>query len=170
MENPADVIDISSWNSGQWAGLIFVAASGATLIAGCFVNQLRASFREPRAEHQFLTKASYFNLSPVAQCNIGSPEAVCTLPSLAPVWELIGWVWCGCWLESSVYACHHLLWASMGGPDWSLLLQRSWRNPEEIASPAEQAVSKERVALLWSSLTLSLRWQADPKVCGCLCA
>lgn len=156
METPADVTDISSQSSGQWAGMTFAAASGATLIAGCFINQLQASFREPsllvapepRAEHQSLTEASYFNLSTVAaQCNIGSPEAVCTLPSHAPAWELNGWVWCGCWPESSVHAWHHLPGTSMGGPDRSLLLQRSWNNPEGRASPAEQAVSKKWTAL-----------------------
>lgn len=80
--------------------MTFAVATGDTLIAGCCINSLRASYRElsllvvtePGAEHQSLTKASYFNLSTITQCNIDSPVALCTSPSHATTWQLTGWL------------------------------------------------------------------------------
>ncbi|XP_057575237.1 40S ribosomal protein SA-like [Hippopotamus amphibius kiboko] len=86
IENPADVSVISSRNTGQRAVLKFAAATGATPIAGrftpgTFTNQIQAAFQEPRllvvadprADHQLLTEASYFNLPTIALCNTDSP-------------------------------------------------------------------------------------------------
>ncbi|XP_031508344.1 40S ribosomal protein SA-like [Papio anubis] len=86
IENPADVSVMSSRYTGQGALLKFVAATGATLIAGqftpgAFTNQIQAAFWEPwflvvtdpRADHQPLAEEAYVNLPIIALCHTDSP-------------------------------------------------------------------------------------------------
>merc|ERR1712158_293957 len=86
IENPADVIVVSSRPYGQRAVLKFARYIGSTAIAGrftpgAFTNQIQAAFREPRllviadprADHQPVTEASYANIPVIAFANVDSP-------------------------------------------------------------------------------------------------
>lgn len=86
IENPADVVVVSSRPYGQRAVLKFARYTGATAIAGrftpgTFTNQIQTAFREPRllivadtrADHQPITESSYANIPVIAFCNVDSP-------------------------------------------------------------------------------------------------
>lgn len=86
VENPADVVAISSREWGQRAVLKFAHYTGCTAIAGqftpgTFTNQIQSTFKEPRllilsdprTDHQPIREAAYVNIPTIAFCHTDSP-------------------------------------------------------------------------------------------------
>lgn len=86
IENPADVVVISSRNYGQRAVLKFAQYTGSQYLAGrftpgTFTNQITKQYREPRliivtdprVDHQAIKEASYTNIPVIAFCDADSP-------------------------------------------------------------------------------------------------
>jgi len=86
IENPADVVVISSRNFGQRAVLKYAQYTGAQYLAGrytpgTFTNQITKQYREPRlivvtdprVDHQAIKEASYTNIPVIAFCDADSP-------------------------------------------------------------------------------------------------
>lgn len=86
VENPKDVVVISSRQYGQRAVLKFGQYTGCSYIAGrftpgTFTNQIQDNFIEPRlliltdprSDHQPLKEASYANIPVIALCDSDSP-------------------------------------------------------------------------------------------------
>lgn len=86
VENPADVMVISSREYGQRAVLKFAQYTGATAIAGrftpgTFTNQIIRQFKEPavlivtdpRTDAQAVTEASFVGIPCIALCDSDSP-------------------------------------------------------------------------------------------------
>ena len=86
IENPQDVVVISSRSYGQRAVLKFSQYTGATCIAGrftpgTFTNQITKQYREPRllivtdprVDAQAIKEASYTNIPVIALCDSDSP-------------------------------------------------------------------------------------------------
>jgi len=86
VENPADVVILSSAPYAQRGILKFARYTGITAIAGrytpgTFTNQIQSSFTEPRllivtdprVDHLALRDSSYMNVPTIALCNTDSP-------------------------------------------------------------------------------------------------
>ncbi len=86
IENPADVVVISSTQYGQRAVLKYAHYTGSQYLAGrytpgTFTNQITKQFREPRliivtdprVDHQAIKEASYTNIPVIAFCDADSP-------------------------------------------------------------------------------------------------
>lgn len=86
IENPADVVAISSSTFGQRSVLKFSHYTGAQSIAGrftpgSFTNQITKQYREPRLiivtdprlDAQAVKEASYSNIPVIALCDVDSP-------------------------------------------------------------------------------------------------
>jgi len=86
IENPSDVMVVSSRLLGQRAILKFAHYTGATQFAGRFTpglltNQTQKKFQQPRllivtdprTDHQAVMEASYVNLPVIALCDTDSP-------------------------------------------------------------------------------------------------
>jgi len=86
IENPADVVVISSPQNGQRAALKFAHFTGSKSLSGrftpgTFTNQIQSNFIEPRllvvtdprADHQPISESSYVNIPTIAFCNSDSP-------------------------------------------------------------------------------------------------
>jgi len=85
IENPADVVLISSNLKGQRACLKFAQYTGATAVSGrftpgTFTNQIQDKFVEPRllvvcdprTDHQPISESTYVNVPTIAFCNSDS--------------------------------------------------------------------------------------------------
>lgn len=86
IENPADVVVISSTTYGQRAVLKYAHYTGSQYIAGrftpgTFTNQITKQYREPRlivvtdprVDHQAIKEASYTNIPVIAFCDADAP-------------------------------------------------------------------------------------------------
>lgn len=86
IENPQDVVVISSTTFGQRAAHKFAHYTGAQSVAGrftpgTFTNYITRSFKEPRliivtdprTDHQAIVEASYVNIPVIALCGTDSP-------------------------------------------------------------------------------------------------
>eukprot|EP00008_Paramoeba_atlantica_P005360 CAMPEP_0201488924 /NCGR_PEP_ID=MMETSP0151_2-20130828/20391_1 /ASSEMBLY_ACC=CAM_ASM_000257 /TAXON_ID=200890 /ORGANISM="Paramoeba atlantica, Strain 621/1 / CCAP 1560/9" /LENGTH=248 /DNA_ID=CAMNT_0047874351 /DNA_START=75 /DNA_END=821 /DNA_ORIENTATION=+ len=86
IENPKDVMVVSSRLLGQRAVLKFAHYTGATYVAGRFTpgmltNHAQKTFRQPRllivtdprTDHQAITEATYCNIPVLALCDTDSP-------------------------------------------------------------------------------------------------
>ncbi|KAG3260575.1 RPSAP58-like [Ictidomys tridecemlineatus] len=148
VENPADVSVISSRNTGQRAVLKFVAAIGATPIAGCFspgtfTNQIQAAFWEPRlrvvtdprADHQPLTEAFYVNLPTFALPLSCVDSAILCNNKGAHCVGLMWWTLAREVLRMRGTISHEHPWDVM--PDLCF-----YRDPEEIEKEAQAAAEK----------------------------
>jgi len=85
IENPSDVVIVSSRQYGQRAALKFAKYTGSQAVAGrftpgTFTNYITRAFKEPRiiivtdprADHQAIYEASYVNIPVIALCDADS--------------------------------------------------------------------------------------------------
>lgn len=86
IENPEDIVVISSRPYGQRAALKFASFVGARAVAGrftpgTFTNYITRAFKEPRliiatdprTDHQAIVEAAYVNIPVIALCDTDSP-------------------------------------------------------------------------------------------------
>ncbi|XP_006901805.1 PREDICTED: 40S ribosomal protein SA-like [Elephantulus edwardii] len=139
----------------------FAAATGAIPIAGRFTsgtitNQIQAAFREPhllvvtdpRADHQPLTEASYFNLPTIALRNTDSPLRYVdiAIPCNNKGAHSVGLMW---WMLAREVLCMHgtISWEHL----WEVMPDLYfYRHPEGIENEEQAAAEKAPEVTDWS--------------------
>jgi len=155
IENPADVVVISSKPHGQRAVLKFARYTGAHAIAGrytpgLFTNQIQERFLEPRllvvtdprADHQPIKESSYVNIPTIAFAHTDSPVNYVdiVIPCNNKGKQAIGLMW---WLLCR--EVNYLRNSIARGSPWDVMVDLFlFREPEE---QQEQEKAQENLAI-----------------------
>jgi len=174
IENPADVVAISSRPYGQRAVLKFAKFTGCQAIAGRFTpgnftNYITRSFKEPRliivtdprTDHQAIKEASYVNIPVIAFCDCDSPlnYVDVAIPTNNKSKHAIGLMW---WLLAREVM--RLRGTLPRDKPWEVMTDLFfYRDPEEAEKEAEAAAGLEEEGT-WGGVADTAQWDAAGQV------
>jgi len=175
IENPADVVAISSRPYGQRAVLKFAKFTGCQAIAGRFTpgnftNYITRSFKEPRliivtdprTDHQAIKEASYVNIPVIAFCDCDSPlnYVDVAIPTNNKSRHAIGLMW---WLLAREVM--RLRGTLPRDKPWEVMTDLFfYRDPEEVEKEAEAAAIGVEEEGTWGGVADTAQWDASGQV------